>query len=80
MSTRGWYLIDSTLREGEQFARANFSLADKVEVAKALDAFGVEYLEPPPLSFQEALKAGPSWPFTENTGAFQVKPPERAPN
>lgn len=45
MSTRDWHLIDSTLREGEQFARANFSLADKVEVAKALDAFGVEYLE-----------------------------------
>ena len=40
-----WHIIDSTLREGEQFARANFSLADKVEVAKALDAFGVEYIE-----------------------------------
>jgi homocitrate synthase len=45
VKTRDWYLIDSTLREGEQFARANFSLADKVEIAKALDAFGVEYLE-----------------------------------
>ncbi|MEZ4630554.1 MAG: homocitrate synthase [Deinococcales bacterium] len=42
---RDWYIIDSTLREGEQFALANFSLADKVEIAKALDAFGVEFLE-----------------------------------
>ena len=45
MSFRDWHLIDSTLREGEQFALANFSLADKLEVARALDAFGVEYLE-----------------------------------
>lgn len=40
-----WAIIDSTLREGEQFARANFSLDDKVGVAKALDEFGVEYIE-----------------------------------
>ena len=42
---RDWHLIDSTLREGEQFACANFSLDDKIEIAKALDAFGVEYIE-----------------------------------
>ncbi len=42
---KGWHIIDSTLREGEQFALANFSLADKIEVAKALDAFGIEYIE-----------------------------------
>ncbi|MBB6099083.1 homocitrate synthase [Deinobacterium chartae] len=40
-----WAIIDSTLREGEQFARARFSTADKLEIARALDAFGVEYLE-----------------------------------
>jgi homocitrate synthase len=40
-----WHIIDSTLREGEQFALANFSLADKLAIAKALDAFGVEYIE-----------------------------------
>ncbi len=45
MSYRDWHIIDSTLREGEQFALGNFSLADKIEIAKALDAFGVEYLE-----------------------------------
>lgn len=42
---RRWAIIDSTLREGEQFARANFTSDDKVEIARALDAFGVEYLE-----------------------------------
>jgi homocitrate synthase len=40
-----WSIIDSTLREGEQFALANFSLDDKLEIARALDAFGVEYIE-----------------------------------
>ncbi len=45
MSYRDWHMIDSTLREGEQFALSNFTLADKVEIAKALDAFGAEYLE-----------------------------------
>ena len=38
-------IIDSTLREGEQFARASFSTGQKVEIALALDDFGVEYIE-----------------------------------
>jgi homocitrate synthase len=40
-----WKLIDSTLREGEQFAKANFRTEDKLEIARALDTFGVEYIE-----------------------------------
>jgi homocitrate synthase len=40
-----WRLIDSTLREGEQFARATFRTEDKVAIARALDAFGVDYIE-----------------------------------
>ena len=40
-----WAIIDSTLREGEQFARGNFKTDDKVEIARALDAFGVEFIE-----------------------------------
>jgi len=40
-----WAIIDSTLREGEQFARGNFRAGDKLEIARALDAFGVEFLE-----------------------------------
>lgn len=38
-------IIDSTLREGEQFAKTNFSTGQKVEIALALDDFGVEYIE-----------------------------------
>ncbi|KAL0085977.1 homocitrate synthase, cytosolic isozyme [Phycomyces blakesleeanus] len=38
-------IIESTLREGEQFANAFFDTAKKVEIAKALDAIGVDYLE-----------------------------------
>jgi homocitrate synthase len=38
-------LIDSTLREGEQFAGARFSSAQRLAIAEALDAFGVEFIE-----------------------------------
>ncbi|RWA10451.1 hypothetical protein EKO27_g4641 [Xylaria grammica] len=38
-------IIDSTLREGEQFASAYFNTAQKLEIAQALDDFGVEYIE-----------------------------------
>lgn len=38
-------IIDSTLREGEQFAKVSFSTGQKVEIALALDDFGVEYIE-----------------------------------
>ncbi|KAL3960226.1 hypothetical protein ACCO45_005343 [Purpureocillium lilacinum] len=38
-------IIDSTLREGEQFATAYFSTAQKIKIAQALDDFGVEYIE-----------------------------------
>ena len=37
--------IDSTLREGEQFRGAHFTLDDKREIAELLDRFGVEYME-----------------------------------
>jgi len=42
---RQYAIIDSTLREGEQFINAQFSRDDKIRVARALDEFGVEYLE-----------------------------------
>ncbi len=38
-------LIDTTLREGEQFAKAAFRTQDKIEIARALDTFGVDYIE-----------------------------------
>ncbi len=45
MSLDNFAIIESTLREGEQFANAFFSTDQKVEIARLLDAFGVEYLE-----------------------------------
>ncbi|KAF7453096.1 homocitrate synthase [Pyrenophora tritici-repentis] len=38
-------IIDSTLREGEQFENAFFDTRQKIEIAKALDDFGVDYIE-----------------------------------
>jgi homocitrate synthase len=38
-------IIDTTLREGEQCARAQFDSEQKLAIARALDAFGVDYLE-----------------------------------
>jgi len=38
-------IIESTLREGEQFANAFFDTETKIRIAKALDSFGVDYIE-----------------------------------
>ena len=40
-----FHFIDSTLREGEQFRGAHFTIDDKREIAGLLDEFGVEYME-----------------------------------
>jgi homocitrate synthase len=40
-----FHIIESTLREGEQFVGASFSTEDKIEIAQLLDAFGVECIE-----------------------------------
>ena len=45
MPVERFAIIDSTLREGEQFSSAHFTTEQKIEIAKALDAFGVEYIE-----------------------------------
>lgn len=45
MSLESFNIIESTLREGEQFVGANFSTDDKIRIARALDEFGVEYIE-----------------------------------
>ncbi len=45
MSLENYHIIESTLREGEQFVGAQFSAEQKVRIAHALDEFGVEYLE-----------------------------------
>lgn len=45
MSVSQFSIIESTLREGEQFANAFFTQEQKGVIAQHLDAFGVEYLE-----------------------------------
>ncbi len=40
-------IVDSTLREGEQFATAYFSTAQRIKIARALDDLGVEYVRFP---------------------------------
>ena len=45
MSLSQFGIVESTLREGEQFCLADFSSNDKVEIARALDNFGVDYIE-----------------------------------
>jgi homocitrate synthase len=45
MSLENYAIIESTLREGEQFVGADFNTADKIEIATALSEFGVEFIE-----------------------------------
>jgi 2-isopropylmalate synthase len=39
------YLFDTTLRDGQQTQGVQFSLAEKQQIARALDALGVDYIE-----------------------------------
>ncbi len=49
-------ILDTTLREGEQFSRAHFTFNQKIEIAQALARFGVEYIElGSPVSYPNAL-------------------------
>ncbi|MHB1130953.1 MAG: homocitrate synthase/isopropylmalate synthase family protein [Chloroflexota bacterium] len=41
----GVKILDTTLREGEQFATCYFRREDRLALAKQLDAFGVDYIE-----------------------------------
>ncbi len=45
MSLEKFSIIESTLREGEQFVNAFFTTQQKINIARMLDEFGVEYLE-----------------------------------
>jgi len=45
MSLEKFSIIESTLREGEQFVNAFFTTEQKIRIASLLDAFGVEYIE-----------------------------------
>jgi len=39
------YLYDTTLRDGQQTQGVQFSVAEKAEIAQALDALGLDYIE-----------------------------------
>ena len=39
------YLFDTTLRDGQQTTGVNFSVSDKMSIAKSLDELGVDYIE-----------------------------------
>jgi 2-isopropylmalate synthase len=45
MDDRRVYLFDSTLRDGAQTQGVDFSVADKLAIAQALDKLGVDYIE-----------------------------------
>ncbi len=60
------YIYDTTLRDGAQAEGVNFSLEDKVRIAKKLDEFGIDYIEggwpyanpKDSMFFQRVAKAG----------------------
>jgi 2-isopropylmalate synthase len=45
MSKERLYLFDTTLRDGAQMPGVDFTLADKLKVARMLDELGVDYVE-----------------------------------
>ena len=45
MSSPRVYLFDSTLRDGQQTQGVDFSPADKIAIARALDMLGIDYIE-----------------------------------
>ena len=45
MTRERLFLFDTTLRDGQQTQGVQFSVAEKVQIARALDALGVDYIE-----------------------------------
>ncbi len=55
---RSLAILDSTLREGEQFIKTHFTLEQRLQIARLLDAVGVRYIEvPSPVSSPETRTA-----------------------
>ncbi len=51
-------ILDSTLREGEQFAGAFFTLEQRLQIARLLEALGVAFIEvPSPIASPETRQA-----------------------
>ena len=45
MSKERLYLFDTTLRDGQQTQGVQFSVAEKIAIAEALDGLGIDYIE-----------------------------------
>ncbi|MCC0027972.1 MAG: citramalate synthase [Zhengella sp.] len=45
MTSERIYLFDTTLRDGQQTPGVDFSVEDKIAIAKMLDDFGIDYVE-----------------------------------
>ena len=45
MSKQQLYIFDTTMRDGQQTSGVDFAVADKIRLAHALDALGVDYIE-----------------------------------
>ncbi|MBP7344887.1 MAG: citramalate synthase, partial [Clostridia bacterium] len=45
MSRRKIGILDSTLRDGAQGEGISFSVSDKLNIVKALDSFGIDFIE-----------------------------------
>jgi 2-isopropylmalate synthase len=45
MKKQRLYLFDTTLRDGQQTPGIDFSVEDKIAIAKLLDDFGMDYVE-----------------------------------
>ena len=45
MTRERLYLFDTTLRDGQQTQGVQFSTDDKLQIAKALDGLGIDYIE-----------------------------------
>ena len=67
MTRERLYLYDTTLRDGQQTQGVQFSVAEKLQIAEALDAIGVDYIEG-------------GWPGANPTDSdfFEVRPQTHA--
>ncbi len=45
MTKQRLFLFDTTLRDGQQTPGIDFSVEDKIAIAKLLDEFGIDYVE-----------------------------------
>ena len=45
MTKERLYIFDTTMRDGQQTSGVDFAVADKIRLARALDALGVDYVE-----------------------------------